>query len=581
MRRSAWTNFGRSPQPVGWVTAFNPIISFFLLTAILLPSKHITAKELIGQSQNGEIQVLAPNSKLLLGQSPWCDVDSQVVVHVDSGTYSGETNQSVKKVINIAHEIAPDHCSETQTIHMTLFFIPSYVYEVLMKKLDKWKINDVQSIATRRTLPSQVELEKLMSTETNHPSEVSKSLRQILQQLDEQIVRARPEPVDAMRSILKRVQRLYHENQSAESLLLEKLPEFIQLVEMAAAGDTRNINTFVKELTSVLRFFRWYGLYSEMEPLVQRLVTIARQRLPENREDVDSDAASFYADSLTWLSDLHQKLGRPDRSVSLMEEALTLVPKFGVMANEYTPFLYNKLYARALFEAGRIEDAESQLRKTLNYYRKQYKSRYWFNKPKALSYVMLVLQGLEPHHALKSQTEYAYTLELLGDLYTVKGQFEDANRIYLTIAQYFDEKNGFPVAVGRLYIKLSKVSRYQGDLSSAKSFLSQAETKIGTLLPPKSYDHLLLDAEQAAILDSESKPDSQSVHHFRMGIYQAKRNTLLRDQPKADAQVVARLRKGIKLQIVGHSGTYLRVRSRSGKPPGYVLRTDVVFLGHP
>lgn len=64
----------------------------------------------------------------------------------------------------------------------------------------------------------------------------------------------------------------------------------------------------------------------------------------------------------------------------------------------------------------------------------------------------------------------------------------------------------------------------------------------------------------------------------RLGVYMAITRAPVRGQPQSEADTVSYLETGMRVRVVGQVGDYLEVRSTSGRPPGYILRKDVVFV---
>jgi hypothetical protein len=60
------------------------------------------------------------------------------------------------------------------------------------------------------------------------------------------------------------------------------------------------------------------------------------------------------------------------------------------------------------------------------------------------------------------------------------------------------------------------------------------------------------------------------------GTYQTVRPTRVFESPSAAGRVVARIDDGIRVNVVGSTGDWLEVRSRSGNPPGFIRRDDAV-----
>ncbi len=63
-----------------------------------------------------------------------------------------------------------------------------------------------------------------------------------------------------------------------------------------------------------------------------------------------------------------------------------------------------------------------------------------------------------------------------------------------------------------------------------------------------------------------------------LGVYTAVSRAPVRSEPRADADIVAHLRPGMKVRVVGQIGNYLEVRSKHGRTPGYVLQKDVALV---
>jgi hypothetical protein len=64
-------------------------------------------------------------------------------------------------------------------------------------------------------------------------------------------------------------------------------------------------------------------------------------------------------------------------------------------------------------------------------------------------------------------------------------------------------------------------------------------------------------------------------------IYETVRATTVFEQPSASSKSVASIPSGVRVNIVGAAGNWLEVRSKSGKPPGFIRRGDAVFVERP
>jgi septal ring factor EnvC (AmiA/AmiB activator) len=60
--------------------------------------------------------------------------------------------------------------------------------------------------------------------------------------------------------------------------------------------------------------------------------------------------------------------------------------------------------------------------------------------------------------------------------------------------------------------------------------------------------------------------------------YEAVRSTAVHEEPMSSSRVVARLTKGTQVTVVGSENGWLEIRSKHGKPPGYVRADDAMFI---
>jgi len=63
------------------------------------------------------------------------------------------------------------------------------------------------------------------------------------------------------------------------------------------------------------------------------------------------------------------------------------------------------------------------------------------------------------------------------------------------------------------------------------------------------------------------------------GSYETLRETQVFAEPSSAARVLARVAKGTKVNVVRSTGDWLEVRSKHGKPPGYIRRDDATYMG--
>jgi hypothetical protein len=61
------------------------------------------------------------------------------------------------------------------------------------------------------------------------------------------------------------------------------------------------------------------------------------------------------------------------------------------------------------------------------------------------------------------------------------------------------------------------------------------------------------------------------------GAYEIIQDTAVLEKPSSSAREVALIQKGMTVNVVGSEGDWLQVRSKHGKPPGYIRRDDAMF----
>src|SRR5262245_7358850 len=61
------------------------------------------------------------------------------------------------------------------------------------------------------------------------------------------------------------------------------------------------------------------------------------------------------------------------------------------------------------------------------------------------------------------------------------------------------------------------------------------------------------------------------------GTYQTTRPTSVYDAPSATAKIVANIDSGVPVNVVGSKGEWLEVRSKSGRPPGFIRSGDATL----
>jgi hypothetical protein len=71
-------------------------------------------------------------------------------------------------------------------------------------------------------------------------------------------------------------------------------------------------------------------------------------------------------------------------------------------------------------------------------------------------------------------------------------------------------------------------------------------------------------------------PAAPSRNAAAAGTYEAVRDTSVYERPSVSSKVVGSIPRGYTVSVVGSTGNWLEVRSKSGNPPGFIRRSDAL-----
>ena len=83
--------------------------------------------------------------------------------------------------------------------------------------------------------------------------------------------------------------------------------------------------------------------------------------------------------------------------------------------------------------------------------------------------------------------------------------------------------------------------------------------------------------DKAIVKTTESSPPPSWKRPAEPGAYEIIQDTAVLQKPSSSAREVALIQKGTTVNVVGSAGDWLQVRSKHGKPPGYIRRDDAMF----
>jgi FtsZ-interacting cell division protein ZipA len=82
---------------------------------------------------------------------------------------------------------------------------------------------------------------------------------------------------------------------------------------------------------------------------------------------------------------------------------------------------------------------------------------------------------------------------------------------------------------------------------------------------------------KTAVKNSEPSQPPRGRRPAEPGTYEIIQDTAVLEKPSSSAREVALVQKGMTVNVVGSEGDWLLVRSKHGKPPGYIRRDDAMF----
>jgi hypothetical protein len=125
----------------------------------------------------------------------------------------------------------------------------------------------------------------------------------------------------------------------------------------------------------------------------------------------------------------------------------------------------------------------------------------------------------------------------------------------------------------------------QRDLSTARERLDQARRERDEFAraavpssPRESPAARAPEAREAASPPKQSEQAGSLLSPADPGTYETLRTTLVFEEPSRSSRTVATIGPGTRVTVVGSRGEWLEVRSKHGKPPGFVRREDAMFL---
>ena len=116
-----------------------------------------------------------------------------------------------------------------------------------------------------------------------------------------------------------------------------------------------------------------------------------------------------------------------------------------------------------------------------------------------------------------------------------------------------------------------RVARLQKELEeSSKQIAALQAGSNETMRPRRSPE------QQVHSMRGETRLADQNLSPERF--YETVRSTSVFEEPSASSRKVGNIPNGTKVRVVGSTGDWLEVHSKSGRPPGFIRQDDAVLM---
>ena len=140
------------------------------------------------------------------------------------------------------------------------------------------------------------------------------------------------------------------------------------------------------------------------------------------------------------------------------------------------------------------------------------------------------------------------------------------------LAQSRQQQQGITSQIDELKAKLEESEK---DSASTRRKLTEANREVDRLAANRST------ASRPAARTSDPIPppsNASSRRQAETGVYETVRPTSVYEEPSGSARVVAQVGKGTEVTVTRSVGDWLEVRSKHGKPPGFIRADDARML---
>jgi uncharacterized coiled-coil protein SlyX len=124
--------------------------------------------------------------------------------------------------------------------------------------------------------------------------------------------------------------------------------------------------------------------------------------------------------------------------------------------------------------------------------------------------------------------------------------------------------------------KQKTIEALQDDVTELRNQLDESSKHIAKLQARLNDARLRhSDNQSDARLSARDGLAREAARQLPADIYETSRATSVYEEPSEFSRRVATITEGTIVTVVGYSGEWLQIRSRHGKPPGFIRREDI------
>lgn len=156
----------------------------------------------------------------------------------------------------------------------------------------------------------------------------------------------------------------------------------------------------------------------------------------------------------------------------------------------------------------------------------------------------------------------------------IKDRDEKIENLEAQLAQLRQDNQGTSQEIEQLKAKLEET---QKDLAAAQNGLTSANREIARLSTSRPAS---VPRPAARTINKPPAPTvtARANRTAEPRLYETVRSTPVYEEPANSSRVVAQIGRGTQITVVGSAGGWLEIRSKHGKPPGFIRADDAMFL---